>query len=176
MSALVVVGMADCRVSGEPGDVLVTYALGSCIAVTAHDPVTRVGGMLHFMLPESAIDPDKARLNPWMFADTGIPLLFRTLCRLGALQRRLVVCAAGGAQVMDEQGIFNIGKRNALALRKLLWKSGAMLREEDLGGSVSRSVRLEIGSGRCLLRTAGFAGRALCAETCKGGAEWRSMC
>lgn len=164
MSSLVVVGMADCRTSGEPEDVLVTYALGSCVAVMAYDPVTRVAGMLHYMLPESSIDPDKARLNPWMFADTAIPLLLRNLCNLGAVARRLVVCAAGGAQVMDERGIFNIGKRNALALRKLLWKSGLMLRGEELGGGVSRSVRLEVGSGRCWLRTAGEPERALCGE------------
>lgn len=169
MSRVMVVSMADCRLSGEPGDVLVTYALGSCIAVTAHDPVSRVGGMLHFMLPESAIDAEKARQNPWMFADTAIPLLFHNLCALGAARRRLVVCAAGGAQVMDDRGLFNIGKRNALALRKLLWKSGVMLHDEDLGGTESRSVRLEIGSGRCWLRTAGFAERALCVEGVRGG-------
>jgi chemotaxis protein CheD len=177
MISLVVVGMADCQMSGNPSEVLVTYALGSCIALMIHDPVSRVGGMLHFMLPESAVDPEKARRNPWMFADTGIPLLVRAACEMGAARRRLTVWAAGGAQVMDEQGVFNIGKRNVLAMRKLLWKAGLMLREEELGGAVSRSVRLEIGSGKCLLRTAGFPERALdAAARRKGGAEWRSMC
>ncbi len=165
MSSLVVVGMADCRLSGDPEDVLATYALGSCIAVAAHDPVARVGGMLHYMLPDSAIEPEKARLNPWMFADTGIPLLFRKLYALGAARRRLLVCAAGGAQVTDEQCIFNIGKRNALALRKLCWKSGILLRQAELGGAVSRSVRLEIGSGRCWLWTAGSPERMLCGKS-----------
>jgi chemotaxis protein CheD len=177
MSSLVVVGMADCRASADPGRVLVTYALGSCIALVVHDPAARVGGMLHFMLPDSALDAQKAQRNPWMFADTGIPLLVRAACEMGAARRRLTVWAAGGAQVMDEQGVFNIGKRNVLAMRKLLWKAGLMLREEELGGAVSRSVRLEIASGRCLLRTAGFPERALdAAARRKGGAEWRSMC
>ena len=94
----VVVGMADGRVSGDPGQVLATYALGSCIALALHDPAARVGGMLHFMLPDSAIDPEKARRNPWMFADTGIPLLFRQAYEMGADKRRLVVRAAGGGQ------------------------------------------------------------------------------
>ena len=75
--ANVVVGMADCQVSNSRDQVLVTYALGSCIAVAIHDPVAGVGGMLHYMLPESAISPAKAGENPYMFADTGIPLLFR---------------------------------------------------------------------------------------------------
>lgn len=161
MSALVVVGMADCRSSADCSEVLVTYALGSCIAVVVHDPVARVGGMVHFMLPDSAIDPEKARRNPWMFADTGIPLLLRTVREMGASERRLAVYAAGGARVMDDNGIFAIGKRNALAMRKLLWKAGLMLRDEELGGAISRSVRLEIGSGRCLLRTPGCPERAM---------------
>ncbi|HWQ56220.1 MAG TPA: chemotaxis protein CheD [Bryobacteraceae bacterium] len=171
MNGLVVVGMADCRFSGNPSDTLVTYALGSCIALIVHDPVTCVGGMLHFMLPDSSIDADKAKRNPWMFADTGIPRLLNSVCEMGGIQRRLAVYAVGGAQVMDEQGIFNIGKRNALAMRKLLWKAGVMLREEDLGGNLSRSVRLEIATGKCLLRTAGIPERTLCAAagTCAQG-------
>jgi chemotaxis protein CheD len=148
-----VVGVADCRISDDPEGVLLTYALGSCVGLAIHDPVARVGGLLHFMLPESAIDPDKARQNPWMFADTGIPLLLQNACQKGAQKRRLVVRAAGGAQFMDEQGIFNIGKRNCLAMRKLLWRAGVVLRDEAVGGTVSRNLRLEIRSGRAWLRT-----------------------
>ena len=153
----VVVGMADGRVSGDPGQVLATYALGSCIALALHDPAARVGGMLHFMLPDSAIDPEKARRNPWMFADTGIPLLFRQAYEMGADKRRLVVRAAGGANVMDDAGLFQIGKRNGLAMRKILWKAGVLLKEETLGGSLSRSVYLEVASGAFRVRTAGEA-------------------
>lgn len=100
MSPLIV-GVGDCRVSSDPESVLVTYALGSCIAVMIHDPVARVGGLLHFMLPESGMDRAKAQLNPFMFADSGIPLLFHGAYELGAEKRRLVVTAAGGAQMMD---------------------------------------------------------------------------
>ena len=147
-----VVGMADGRISNDPESVLLTYALGSCIALAIYDPVARLGGLVHFMLPESAIDPDKARQNPWMFADTGIPLLFRKAYEMGAEKRRLVVRAAGGAQLMDERGIFNIGKRNCLAMRKLLWRAGVMLQEEAVGGSVSRNLRLEVNSGKLWLK------------------------
>jgi chemotaxis protein CheD len=152
----VVVGMADCQVSRSRDDVLVTYALGSCIAVAIHDPVAGVGGMLHYMLPESSISPAKAGENPFMFADTGIPRLFRQAYDCGAEKRRIIVRIAGGAQVMDKEGVFNIGKRNYLALRKILWKAGVLLQGEEVGGNLSRTVRLEVGSGRFLLRGSGM--------------------
>lgn len=171
---LVVVGVGDGRVSRDPDAVLVTYALGSCIALAVHDPASGAGGMAHFMLPESSLDPAKAAANPWMFADTAIPLLFLRLAELGVQKRRLVVRAAGGAQVMDDNGIFNIGKRNCLAMRKILWKAGVMLREEATGGVVSRSVRLEIGSGKFWLRSTGPRLREPSAAG-KGALEWRSM-
>lgn len=151
----VVIGIGDCQVSKDPDSVLVTYALGSCIGVMIHDPVSGVGGLLHFMLPESSLDPSKAEKNPYMFADTGIPLLFRSAYQLGAEKKRLVVTVAGGAQMMDTQGTFNIGKRNCLAMRKILWKAGVMLAAEHLGGMVSRTVRLEVKSGNIMLRESG---------------------
>jgi len=151
----VVVGVADCRISASTDVVLVTYALGSCIALMIHDPVAKVGGLLHYMLPESTLDQQKAQQNPFMFADTGIPLLFRSAYEQGADKRRLVVWAAGGAQVMDPSGVFNIGKRNHLAMRKILWKAGVLVHSEEVGGTVSRTVRLQVGSGRVLLRGAG---------------------
>jgi chemotaxis protein CheD len=151
MSSLVV-GIGDCLVSDDPESVLVTYALGSCIAVLIYDPVTNVGGLLHYMLPESSLDENKARERPYMFADTGIPLLFQSAYRLGAVKSRLDVAVLGGAQVMDTSETFNIGKRNHLALRKIFWKAGVLVRHEDVGGTLSRTVRLEIASGRVVLR------------------------
>src|SRR5580698_4934175 len=174
--ANLVVGIADCQVSKSPDQVLVTYALGSCIAVAIHDPVAGVGGMLHYMLPESAISPAKAGENPYMFADTGIPLLFRRAYEFGAEKRRLVVRVAGGAQVMDREGVFNIGKRNYLALRKILWKAGVLVQAEDVGGTASRTVRLEVGSGRFWLRGPGSAEREMAppGSAAKGVNTWLS--
>jgi chemotaxis protein CheD len=150
----IVIGIGDCQVSRDPDRVLVTYALGSCIAVIIHDPVAGVGGLLHFMLPESSLDLAKAEKNPFMFADTGIPLLFRRAYQLGADKKRLRVTVAGGAQMMDNRGTFNIGKKNCLAMRTILGKAGILARAEYLGGMVSRTVRLEIRSGKVILRTA----------------------
>jgi chemotaxis protein CheD len=163
------VGVGDCKVSNATEAVLATYALGSCIAVAIHDPVAAVGGLLHFMLPESSLNPDKAGQNPYVFADTGIPALFHAAYRLGAEKRRLVVRAAGGAQVMDENGYFNIGKRNQLALRKILWKAGVMLQAEETGGNESRTVRLEVATGRFWIRGPGMAEREMPSGGRQGG-------
>jgi chemotaxis protein CheD len=170
--SVVTVGIADCRISNTPEDVLITYALGSCVGVAIYDPVAQVGGLLHYMLPESNIDEEKARTQPYMFADTGIPLLFRRTYELGADKRRLVVNIAGGAHVMDDAGIFNIGKRNALTLRKILWKAGVLIHSESIGGSVSRTVRLEMGTGRVWLRTEGLQEMEMLSQS-KGASAWR---
>jgi chemotaxis protein CheD len=151
----IVVGVGDYAVSADRQSVLVTYALGSCIALLIHDPRACVGGLLHFMLPESRIDARKARKNPSMFADTGIPMLFHRAYELGAVKSRLVVRAAGAAQVLNDAEVFNIGKRNYLALRRILWRAGVMLRGEATGGTTSRTVRLEVGNGRMWCRAPG---------------------
>ena len=158
--SLLVVGVGDCRVSNDPESVLVTYALGSCIAVMIHDAVVRVGGLLHFMLPESALDRAKAQANPFMFADTGIPLLFHRAYRLGAEKRRMAVTVAGGAQIMDDQGTFNVGKRNCLAVRRILRKAGFLVQVEELGGLALRTASLEVASGKVSVRGIGKPERA----------------
>jgi chemotaxis protein CheD len=149
------VGMADCRIGDAPGQVLATYALGSCIGLALHDAKAGVGGLLHFMLPDSGIDHERGRENPWMFADTGIPILLDRLCARGASKRRLTARAAGGASMMDQQNIFDIGRRNYLAMRKILWKAGVMVHGEAVGGIRSRTVRLEIGTGKFLIQEGG---------------------
>jgi len=135
----VVVGISDCKVSNDLDSTLVTYALGSCIAVALYDPASKVGGLLHYMLPESSLDAQKAQQNPFMFADTGIKALLEAVTANGANARRLVVRLAGGAQVLDNEGVFQIGKRNYLAARKILWKAGILISAEAVGGEVSRT-------------------------------------
>lgn len=148
-----VVDIADLAVSAEPRSRLVTHSLGSCIGVTIWDPEARVGGMIHYMLPESRISPEKAKANPAMFADTGIPLLFRSAYELGAVKKRMIVKVAGGSQLLDDKGVFNIGKRNYVALRKIFWNNGILIDSEDVGGSLSRTVRLDVDTGRVTVRS-----------------------
>jgi chemotaxis protein CheD len=173
----VVVGMGDCKVTGEPVE-MVTFALGSCIAVVIWDPVARVGGMLHFMLPDSSVDREtQGRANPYRYADTGTPLLFRRAYEMGAEKRRLQVRLAGGANVVDSGGVFNIGKRNHAAVRKILWKAGVLVHGEEVGGTVSRTVRLDVSTGRCTVHEPSGVARELRAGAAvpapAGGTECR---
>jgi chemotaxis protein CheD len=150
------VGVAECKVSGDVEAVLVTYALGSCVAVSIYDPVARVGGLLHLMLPANGSARSASRPNPFMFADTGLPLMLQQAGELGAEKRRLLVCLAGGAQMMDENGVFNIGRRNQAAVRNYFWKAGLFVHAEALGGQVSRTAGLELKSGRFWVREQGL--------------------
>ncbi len=145
------VGISDCLVSRDMDAVLVTHALGSCIAVIIYDPVAHVGGLLHYMLPDSKMDAAKGQQQPCMFADTGIPLLFRTAYQAGAVKERIKVTALGGAHSNQAADTFNIGKRNDMAMRKILWKAGVLVHHEDVGGTAPRTARLEINSGRVLV-------------------------
>ena len=142
-----IVGVSDMKVSDDPNATLITYSLGSCIGVVIYDPIAKAGGMLHYMLPESNLDTEKAKKNPFMFADTGIPSLFKATYELGAKKQRLKVAVMGGSQVLDQKGFFNIGKRNHTALRKLFFKNNVITSYEDVGGNVNRTVRLEMNTG-----------------------------
>jgi chemotaxis protein CheD len=112
--------------------------------------------MLHFMLPESSLSPDKAKDNPAMFADTGIAALFRKSYQFGAKKDNIIVKAVGGAQILDENGVFNIGKRNYLAMRKIFWRNNVMIAAEHVGGSVNRTVRLEVRTGQIVVKVSGL--------------------
>lgn len=151
-----VVGVADMAISNKPDEVLITYSLGSCIAVVIYDPHVKAGGMLHYMLPESSMDAEKARKNPSMFADSGISMLFRQSYQLGTKKENLIVKAVGGAQILDENGVFNIGKRNYIAMRKIFWRNNVMVAAEHVGGSVNRTVRLEMSTGRVFVKVSGL--------------------
>ncbi|MFQ5699888.1 MAG: chemotaxis protein CheD [Myxococcota bacterium] len=154
-AASITVDISDIQVSDDPGVVLVTYALGSCIAVVIHDPVRIAGGMIHYMLPLSSTSPKKALDCPAMFADTGVPLLFQKMYDLGCRKEDLVVKVAGGGALYDDKGTFQIGRRNYTMLRKLFWKNGVLIAAEDVGGPRSRTVRLYVGSGRTAVRSGG---------------------
>lgn len=154
MSSLTI-DISDLKVSADPEVLLVTYALGSCIAVMVHDPVRQAAGMIHYMLPLSATSPEKAKARPAMFADTGIPLLFQSMYTLGCKKADLVVKVAGGGALYDDKGLFSIGKRNYTIMRKMFWKTGVIISAEDVGGARSRTVRLHVGTGRCTISSQG---------------------
>jgi chemotaxis protein CheD len=156
-SRRVVVGVGDMAVSSDAGYLLVTYALGSCLGVCIHDPVARVAGLLHAMLPTATADPELGKGNPARYVDSGVTALFREAYRLGARKERIVLKVAGGASTVPEGApdSFQIGKRNLVALRKILWKNGVLIHGEEVGGAVSRTVGLEVGTGCVSVSTNG---------------------
>lgn len=141
--------------SNDPGAELVTYSLGSCLGIAIYDAAKKVGGLLHVMLPSSAIDPDKAARSPFMFVDTGVPRLFRAVTGLGGDSSRFVVKVAGGAKMMDSKDIFCIGQRNDLKLTEILDRAGYSVHVRDVGGLAYRTMRMSMATGQVTIQSPG---------------------
>src|SRR5690554_2048662 len=148
-----VVGVSDVKVSVNQHETIITYALGSCLGIVVYDPSAKVGGLLHGMLPLSKADPEKAKLKPAMYIDTGLAILLKGVYNLGAKKSNLVLTVAGGASMKKNSSddYFKIGKRNFTTLRKLLWKNGFMISSQDIGGTKSRTMTLRISDGQVLI-------------------------
>ncbi len=149
------VGISEMLFSNRMEDVLVTYSLGSCIGLTLYDPDAQVGGMVHCMLPLSRIDPVKAVETPGMFIDTGVVHLIQGVLDLGAQKRRLIARVAGAAKLLDESGVFNIGERNCVVLRKVLWKNNILIAAEETGNTIPRTLYLYMDTGRTTIKSQG---------------------
>jgi len=154
--ANITVGISDLALSKNSGDTIITYSLGSCLGVTVFDPEACVGGMVHCQLPTcSTEDKSKASTNPAMFVDTGVTLLFQKFFELGGAKSRMIVRAAGCAAILDSNGFFRIGERNVTLFKKLLWKNGILLKGSETGGDISRTLVLDMATGRTLIRSKG---------------------
>lgn len=145
--ARVVIGIGEYAIAGS-GSTIVTHALGSCVAVCLWDAEARVGAMLHFLLPESRVNPDRAKRQPATFADTGIPMLIEAAVQKGLNKKRCRAHLFGGAAVGAQSGGLDVGKRNGLAARRILWQQGIFIDSEALGGSEPRTVNFSVGDGR----------------------------
>ena len=148
----VVVGVGDVAVSNNTNVVISTFALGSCVGIVVYDSEVKVGGLIHIMLPDSSLSPDKAQKQPAMFADTGIPLMFRNLVGLRAERRRLKAFVAGGASVISGSDMFKIGERNIAAVKKMINTLGIPVVKADIGGVNNRTVHLNIKTGEVSLK------------------------
>jgi len=149
------IGMADIVVSRDPNLTLCTAPLGACLGIAIYDSVARVGGLMHSLLPESNIDPQRAATKPGMFLDTGVAELLRRAHELQATRENLLVYVAGGGQIIDESTYFNIGKRNYDVLAALLGRHGLAIGAEDVGGLANRVMELNIETGEVRLKFSG---------------------
>lgn len=141
------VGVAQMAVSRDPAEVLVTHSLGSCVGLSVWDPVARVGGLAHFMMPASRGRDSASPQRPCRYVDVGAVIFLRAVLSRGASRRALVVKVAGGASVSPHVEPFDIGRHNYTVLRKLLWKNDVLIAGEDVGGTVARAMSIEIGTG-----------------------------
>lgn len=144
---MITLGVGDWGVSTQLGETIKTIGLGSCVAVMIADPGLRIAGMVHIALPDSNLGKDRSRELPGYFADTGIDILFEGMKKIGypIHERKPTVKLAGGAAILDPNNTFNIGKRNILAIKRILWSKGLGSAAEDLGGTISRTVSIDVG-------------------------------
>ncbi len=150
----ITVNMGQLEVSKRPGDVLTALGLGSCVAVCTYDSALGLAGMIHVVLPSSAIS--RAKEEPAKFADVGVPRLVAEMEKQGAISRRLRVAVLGGANVLScarETRTLDIGARNTAAVQEALEAQGVSVCATQVGGKNSRTVRLWVADGRVTVKT-----------------------
>ncbi|MDY6905008.1 MAG: chemotaxis protein CheD [Thermodesulfobacteriota bacterium] len=152
-----IIGIGEYDATNTTDTVLKTFALGSCVAVILLHPPTRTIGMAHVAFPESKADPVRCKELPGYFVDTAIPVLIDRMNAVSgnAKAKGYRVKLAGGAKVMDPNGLFNIGNRNVLAVKKSLWKYGLGPVAEDIGGAISRTVAVHVNTGKIVISSPG---------------------
>jgi chemotaxis protein CheD len=154
MKKMEMVRIADMKIA-EGDTELVTYALGSCVGITFYDPALKLGALLHILLPERIGDTDS---NVMKYADSGIHATMRQLEMLGFSKSRAIVKIAGGAKMFNysESGSLpKIGDRNVESVKKTLAREGLHIAAEDVGGTIARTMMLDVSDGSVRVRSAG---------------------
>jgi len=150
------VNIGEMKISNKKGDCLVIYGIGSCLGLAVYEPVLKLGGLIHCQLPLSSIDQEKAKKNPLLFVDTGIPILLNRILSSGGDKKKLIVKIAGCARIAqknNDKDIFNIGEKNYIIARRLLWKNDIFIAAEDVGGNFYRTLYFDIGTGLLYVET-----------------------
>ena len=145
--SFIVVGVGEYYVSNKSDDLIKTFALGSCVAVIAYDKEKKIAGLIHIALPDSKKSQKNKEYPPGYYADTGIPILFKEMGKLGATRENTSIKIAGGSNVLNNMDKFDIGKKNVLAIKKILWKNQLGVIAEDTGGNIPRTISFYVESG-----------------------------
>lgn len=146
------IGISEMRVTKQPGVILVTHSLGSCLGLAAYDPLTKVAGLIHCLLPKP-MGNKKALNNPAMCVSTGVPAMIREMYALGAQRRSLVLKAAGCSRMMNVLNQFNTGQRNQETLLALLEHNELRLAGSDMGGNIPRTMYFTVDTGKLVIRS-----------------------
>lgn len=157
LSVMTAVNFSELKISNNPAETLVAFCIGSGIGVSIYDPHTMVGGLLNFVLPDSAtMLPERVKRFPCMFADTGMLALLAALNDIGANMATIKVVIAGGAQILDQTSEFDIGIKNYRAITSILSRKNLNIHHEAIGGIAKRTLSLDIGSGFSIINTLGL--------------------
>ena len=149
------VGIAEMRVSDDEKEIITAKRLASCVAVALYDESAKVGGLLRCVLPNSAIDGNRADSAPQTFADTGISKLIESVEELGAERGKLQATLVGGSNLLGDSTIFHMGDRTAQGVRAALSSLGIEVRHEEIGGVISRDIEFRLADGRVLVWSSG---------------------
>lgn len=152
MKNRITVGISDMQISRSTGDVLITHSLGSCLGLSAWDSRFRIGGLIHCLLPRSD-SPDVK--NPFMYVNVGVPMMIRKLVALGCKKGTLVFRAAGCGRMLHIQNQFDTGSQNLAVLEALFHKNGVSLAARDVGGSIPRTMSLDMETGQVRISSQG---------------------
>lgn len=140
------------KISRKPADLLVTHSLGSCLGLAAYDPSQQVGGLIHCLLPRATSAQVQ---NPFMYVNVGVPLMIRKMVSLGCTKEGLVFKAAGCGRMIRIQNQFDTGAQNLATLESLFEKNGVTLAASDVGGSIPRTVALDVETGKVTISSQG---------------------
>lgn len=146
-SQRIVVSVGDCKVTNDRNIVLSTFGLGSCLGVIIYEKTLGIGGMLHLMLPDSTLSPEKAEQRPGMFADTGIKTILEKIEEAGGDIKNTTIVLVGGASTMTKQDIFKIGEKNITSTKKHLKEYGLDPTTEVVRGVNNRTVHFFLSKG-----------------------------
>lgn len=152
---IISVGFGKYEISRDSEVVLVTFGLGSCVAVSFYDPVEKLGGVVHLALPES--NKKDVEPAPSKYVNTGIPLLLNEMIKQRADPKKLIIKVVGGAQILKLNYALTsleIGDRNVKAVKEALRSLGLRISAEETGGDKGRSYKLFIANGKSLIKTA----------------------
>ena len=147
-----IIGIGEYSVSNNPSEIIKTFALSSCVAITAYCPQKKAAGMVHVALPAYAGNEVPSKCG--YYAPSGIAALIGELyMKYGCKKEELIIQIYGGANSIIENDIFKIGEKNISAVVEILSDLGLAVQKAEVGGFVSRTVELHVATGEVNIST-----------------------
>lgn len=144
-----IVGMGEYAISNNVNDILKTFALGSCVAITIYSPLNSIAGMAHIVLPSFERSKNSDNKRPCYYANTGVPFLINEMCSLyGCLKNELKIELYGGAKSLRSNDVFKIGQRNVETVKKMLAELNIVYNAKETGGTYSRTIQMDVVTGK----------------------------